>query len=75
MISIITNNIKELFVIIINMIFRDSKTGKLVIINRQDYHCDTDYYTAICNTMNIDFPKSNNEYDRIIKMINSKKTR
>lgn len=57
------------------MIFRDSKTGKLIKINRQDYHCDTDYYTAICNTMNIDFPKSDNEHDRIIKMINSKKTR
>ena len=39
------------------MIFRDYKTGKLIIIKRQDYHCNKDYYTAICNTMNIEFPK------------------
>ena len=57
------------------MIFRDHKTGKLVIIKREDYHCDTDYYTAICDTMNINFPKSVNQYDRIIKLVNSKKSR
>jgi len=57
------------------MIFRDHKTGKLVIIKREDYHCDRDYYTAICDTMNINFPKSVNEYDRIIKLINPKKSR
>ena len=57
------------------MIFRDSKTGKLIIINRVDYHCDRDYYTAICKSMNIDFPKSASESDRIIKLITSKKIR
>lgn len=57
------------------MIFRDIKTGKLVVIKRDDYHCDTDYYTAICNTMNLDIPKSANEHDRILKLINSKKIR
>lgn len=57
------------------MIFRDYKTGKLIIIKREDYHCNKDYYTAICNTMNIDFPKSDSEYDKIVKLINAKKTR
>ena len=57
------------------MIFRDLNTGKLIIINRKDYHCYTDYYTAICDVMNIDFPKSDNEHNRIIGLINSKKTR
>ena len=57
------------------MIFRDHRTGKLVIIKREDYHCDSDYYTAIGDTMNINFPKSVNEYDKIIKLVNSKKSR
>ena len=57
------------------MIFRDYKSGRLIIIKKEDYHCNKDYYTAICNTMNIDFPKSDSEYDKIIKMINVKKTR
>lgn len=55
------------------MLFRDINTGKLVIIKRDNYHCDTDYYTAICKTMNISFPKSDNELERIIKLINIKK--
>lgn len=57
------------------MIFRDTKTGKLIIIKREDYHCDKDYYTAICDTMHIYFPKSDNEHDRIMNLINSKKIR
>lgn len=57
------------------MIFRDYNTGKLIIIKRENYHCNKDYYRAICNTMNIDFPKSDSEYDKVVKMINIKKTR
>ena len=57
------------------MLFRDIHTGKLVIITRENYHCDTDYYKAICKTMNISFPKSDNEQERIIKLINVKKIR
>ena len=55
------------------MLFRDIKTGKLVIINRENYHCDKDYYTAICNTMNISFPKSDSEQERLMKLINVKR--
>ena len=57
------------------MIFRDYNTGKLIIIKRENYYCNKDYYRAICNTMNIDFPKSESEYDKVVKMINIKKTR
>mgnify|MGYP001220794080 CR=1 FL=1 len=57
------------------MLFRDIKTGKLVIIKKENYHCDTDYYKAICNTMNMNFPKSENEQERILKLINIKKIR
>lgn len=57
------------------MLFRDNKTGKLVIINRANYHCNKDYYTAICKTMNISFPKLDNEQERIMKLINVKKIR
>ena len=55
------------------MLFRDITTGKLVNIKRENYHCDTDYYRAICNIMNVNFPKSENEQERILKLINVKK--
>lgn len=61
-----------MFVIIITMLFRDATTGNMILIKRQSYHCNTDYYHAICNVLQIDFPKSINDHDKILKLINSK---
>lgn len=54
------------------MLFRDATTGNMISIKRQYYHCNTDYYNAICNVLQIHFPKSINDHDKILKLINSK---
>ena len=53
------------------MLFRNLK-GELIIINKQDYHNDLDYYNDICKVHNIIFPKDVKEFDRILKLIETK---
>jgi len=53
------------------MIFRDIE-GKLVVIEKSDFHNDKDYYEKICSILNIRFPKEQNEFQSIMKLINKK---
>lgn len=53
------------------MLFRDTQ-GKLVIIERSNFHNDKDYYEKICDVLNIRFPKEQNQLQAIMKLVNKK---
>ena len=57
------------------MLFRDINTGKIVKIDRSNYHTNTDYYNAIAKLYNINFPKLTNDHDRMLSLIKIKKVR
>ena len=57
------------------MLFRDINTGKIVKIDRSNYHTNTDYYNAIAKLYNINFPKLTNDHDRMLSLIKTKKVR
>ena len=54
------------------MLFRDNK-GKLVTIERNQFHNDKDYYEKICSIYNIKFAKQQNQLDNILNFINNPK--
>ena len=53
------------------MLFRDTQ-GKLVNIERSNFHNDKDYYEKICDVLNIRFPKEQNQLQAIMKLVNKK---
>jgi|TARA_Y100000992_G_scaffold302554_2_gene277265 uncharacterized protein YozE (UPF0346 family) len=54
------------------MLFRDIQ-GKLINIERKEFHNDKDYYEKICSVYNIKFPKQDNQFETIINYINKSK--